>query len=67
MAYTLDDIAETGDYKDGLPSSRTYDIIDLGKEYNVSMVFTMGADMFKQYQETGKGKGRRFFDHATTA
>ena len=31
MAYTLDDIAETGDYKDGLPSSRTYDIIDLGK------------------------------------
>jgi len=29
--YNLDDIAETGDYKDGLPSSRTYDIIDLGK------------------------------------
>ena len=31
MAYSLNDIAATGDYKDGLPSTRTYDIIDLGK------------------------------------
>tara|TARA_R110002153_G_scaffold91147_4_gene222428 strand:- start:15 stop:665 length:651 start_codon:yes stop_codon:yes gene_type:complete len=31
MTYSLDDIASTGDYKDGLPSTRTYDIINLGK------------------------------------
>ena len=29
--YSLDDIAVTSDYKDGLPSTRKYDIIDLGK------------------------------------
>jgi len=29
--YSLDDIAVTSDYKDGLPSTRKYDLVDLGK------------------------------------
>ena len=29
--FSLDDISATGDYKQGLPSTRIYDLVDLGK------------------------------------
>jgi len=44
--FSLDDISATGDYKQGLPSTRQYDVVDLGKPGP--------EDWFKGY-DLGKG------------
>ena len=44
--FSLDDISATGDYKQGLPSTRQYDVVDLGKP---------GPDEWFKGYDLGKG------------